>query len=290
MITFSQLGALGRLGNQLYQYAAAKAVSLKTGNVLKIPNPDYMKWHGQNCLLNNFKIECEFLELSEYQNIKGRFVEPNHMGYYPEVFQVPPDTDLYGFFQSAHYFQDCEEQIRKEFALLDHLEREASEYMNELKKDGHEIVSLHVRRGDNTDGTNPSLGHYYGENDVFSEDSIFGKYFEAAKRKFEGKKVKYLIFTGGSREQETNEKDIEWCKKNISGENILYCEGKSDIIDFAIMKACDHNITCHNTSFGWWAAYLNKNEEKIVVAPKSYFVEDPSLTREGQNPKDWHLV
>lgn len=37
---------------------------------------------------------------------------------------------------------------------------------------------------------------------------------------------------------------------NISGENILYCEGKSGIMDFAIMKACDHNITCYNMSFG----------------------------------------
>jgi len=290
MITFIQLGSLGRLGNQLYQYAAAKSVALKTGNILKIPNPDHMKWHGQNCLLKSFKLDCEYLELQEYNDIESRFIEPDHMKYCPEIFDVPKNTDLYGFFQSIHYFEEFEDQIRREFCLLDTLENEASDYISSLKKDGAQIVSLHVRRGDNTDGTNPSLGHYYGDNDVFQGDSVFGRYFQEARKKFEGINVKYLIFTGGSRDQKSNEKDIEWCKNNISGENILYCEDKSDIMDFAIMKACDHNITCHNTSFGWWAAYLNKNKEKIVVAPKNYFVEDPSLTREGQSPKDWHLV
>tara|TARA_R100000664_G_scaffold18036_2_gene27036 strand:+ start:806 stop:1678 length:873 start_codon:yes stop_codon:yes gene_type:complete len=290
MITFSQLGMLGRLGNQLYQYATAKSVAIKTGNVLKIPNPEHMSWHGQKCLLKNFKIECEYLELSEYNNIQARFVEPDHMKWYPEIFNVPSNTDLYGFFQSVYYFQDIEDQVKKEFMLLDHLEREAEEYISSLKEDGSEIVSLHARRGDNTDGTNPELGHYYGENDIFTWDSIFGRYFKEAKTKFKDKKVKYLVFTGGSRGQLGNEKDVEWCKNNINGENILYCEGKDDIMDFAIMKACDHNITCHNTSFGWWAAYLNNNKEKIVVAPKNYFVDDPSAHREGQTPEDWHLV
>ena len=76
MITFTQLGRYGRLGNQLFQYAAIKSVSLETGHSLKIPNPDNMVWQNQKCYLSDFKLDCEFLSEQDYSRIQYQFIEP----------------------------------------------------------------------------------------------------------------------------------------------------------------------------------------------------------------------
>ena len=289
MITFVELGSLGRLGNQLFQYAAACGVSKKTGHELKRPPFESKEWHGQKCLLEHFNITAPALAETDYRQLKYRFIESDHMKFYPEVFEIEDYTDLYGFFQSTLYFKGYEDAVKSELTLKDPLRSAARRYVDNLRSSGHEIVSLHMRRGDNTDGTNIGAVNYYGADDTFQWDSLFGRYLSNAQKHFDGRKVKYLIFTGGSRFQNTNEKDIEWCKKNFHVNNILYSEGNSDIMDFAIMTACDHNITCHNTSFGWWAAYLNTNPEKIVVAPRDYFIEQVGRSREGFYPELWRL-
>ena len=70
----------------------------------------------------------------------------------------------------------------------------------------------------------------------------------------------------------------------------MFCEGNSDMQDFAIMKNCDHNLTTHMTSFGWWAAFLNENLNKIVVAPKNYTVPDDGRVNYGFYPPTWRIV
>ena len=70
-------------------------------------------------------------------------------------------------------------------------------------------------------------------------------------------------------------KDVEWCKQNIKADYIEFSDGSdinghNDIIDFTLMSKCDHNIIA-NSSFSWWAAWLNNNKEKTVIAPKQWF-------------------
>ncbi len=60
MITFYELGQLGRLGNQLFQYAALKSLGLEKGYEVMIPNPSTRTWHGQECRLNNFNIKSSY--------------------------------------------------------------------------------------------------------------------------------------------------------------------------------------------------------------------------------------
>ena len=95
MITFLELGSYGRLGNQLFQYAMLKAVSLETGHELKIPNPRHMYWSGiktQPCLLNQYNIECDYLEESDLKKIKYNFTEKAHTYFNPQVITVPDAT------------------------------------------------------------------------------------------------------------------------------------------------------------------------------------------------------
>ena len=152
------------------------------------------------------------------------------------------------------------------------------------------VVSVHMRRGDFTDGTNPAYLTYYGQNGNISHDSEFGNYFFKALEHF-GNEVKYLVFSGGSRlGDQHNQSDIGWCKRNFNGDNVFYSEGNTDLVDFAIMSKCDHNLATHMTSFGWWAAFLNKNENKIIVAPKNYTVPDDGRAERGFYPPTWKLI
>ena len=79
MITFIHLGALGRLGNQMFQYAALRGLGLARGYETKIPNIGERTWHGQKCLLQNFNIEVECVEEEDLKDLKGRYMEPDYM-------------------------------------------------------------------------------------------------------------------------------------------------------------------------------------------------------------------
>jgi len=57
-----------------------------------------------------------------------------------------------------------------------------------------------------------------------------------------------------------------------------------------LIKECDHNIMSHSSSFGWWAAYLNSNPNKKVIAPKDYSMEPDSWNREGFYPDNFILI
>jgi hypothetical protein len=290
LITFSQLGKYGRLGNQLFQYAMIKSVAIETGYELKIPNPEQITFQNQKCYLNKFNLSCDYLTEKDINNIQYKFIEPNHASFWPEVFSIKDNTDFHGFFQNYNYFAKHVDAIRNEFKLKESIVEEARNYIESIKDDS-EIVSIHVRRGDNSDGTNPEYANFYGQDDVLTEDSEYGKYLYPALELFSNKNVKFLVFSGGSRKGDAhNQSDIEWCKSNFKQDNIIFCEGNSDIVDFEIMRQCDHNITCHMTSFGWWAALLNDNPDKIVVAPKSYAIPPDGRERWGFYPKTWRLI
>ena len=291
VITFLELGKLGRLGNQLFQYAMLKSVSLETGYKIKIPNPENIEFESQKCLLNSFSITCDYLDKEEEKNLNATFVEKDHTVFYPQVFQVPDFINFHGFFQSYQYFKKYEKQIRKEFKLIRELDDFGVDYVNSLKTNNEKIVSVHIRRGDNSDGTNPEYLNYYGENDILTPDSSFGKYFYSALDVFSEENVKFLVFSGGSRKgMNHNQTDIEWCKNNLKGNKFVFCEGNTDIQDFAIMKNCDHHIASHMTSCGYWAAFLNNKRDKIVVAPSNYTIPDDGRVLKGFYPDKWRIL
>lgn len=290
------MGSLGRLGNQLFQYAALRSLGLKNGYEVKIPSPQNRDWHGQQCLLDNFNIEASYLEPSDVQTLQHSYHEPDYMNFDYNFWNIPDNTNISGFFQSTHYFSLFEKQIRKELTPKIELLEEAEEKIIKLKETNrhYDIVSLHLRRGDNTDNTNASqeLNKMYGSDISLELDSFYGKYFNAAKEQFKNKKVKFLIFTGGSRDpNEGNLTDIEWCKKNFIGDEYLFAEKNSTLQDFCLIMKCKYNIISHVSSFGWWAAFLNNNVDKKVVAPIHYHSNLKNYThRNGFFPKDWVLV
>jgi hypothetical protein len=286
------LGNYGRLGNQLFQYAMLKSVSHKLGYELKIPNFESSNWHGQKCLLGNFTLSCSYLTNEDLKKIKKKYHEKNPRQFESDVFNISDNTDFSGIFLDKRYFIEYSDIIKKDLNFISSLENYATEYINNIRKDigeDTEIVSVHLRRGDNTDGTNPELSNYYGDNNTSIENSVFGEYFYRAKKFFENKKVVYLVFTGGSRLSDNNSEDVNWCKNNLKGDLYYYSENNSSIQDFAIMSMCDHNIVGHETTFSWWAAFLNKNKNKIVIAPKRGIVDEGDKNSDFY-PDDFNVI
>jgi hypothetical protein len=284
MVTFHKLGENGRLGNQLFQYAALKGLAIKNGYDVKIPDPQTMSWHGQVCLLDKFNIQCDYLTQEDANKLQNLYEEPNWQKYDLNFFNTPDNTTIDGYYQSLFYFEHISEQIKKELTPKKEYIDAAITEINFLKEHLQcEIVSVHVRRGDNM--TNGQTGLIQ----AFDPGGMYETYFNEAKKVFEGKNVKFLVFTGGQRFNEDNKVDVDWCRNFFKGDEFLFSEGNQQIDDFSLIMNCDHNILSHASSFGWWAAYVNPNSNKIVVAPKYYHPDEPSLIREKFYPKEYIL-
>ena len=289
MVTFFELGRLGRLGNQLFQYAALRSLALERGYESKIPDPKTCTWHGQTSLLGELNIESSYLSQQDVGHIRHHYREPDYMNYHEYFYTVPDNTNISGFFQSIYYFKNHQDQIKKELTPKEvHMEK-ARQVIEDLRgQHDAEIVSLHLRRGDNTDNTDPNQVEL---NNFYNEGGPYYEYLANALNQFEGKKVKFLVFTGGKRWTDDNSEDVKWCKEHLVGEHFLFSEGKSTLEDFSLIVSCDHNILSHVSSFGWWAAYLNSNPDKIVVAPQKYHPDCPQIDyRPGFYPEEWILV
>lgn len=154
--------------------------------------------------------------------------------YYTEI-QYKPNLNLNGFFTSYRYFDHYQYHIQN---LL---------IPKKIQKTLYGYTSIHVRRGDfllNNEYNVLNMQYYLNAIDII-------------------KSKKYIVFSD----------DITWCKDNFKIDNIEFSENKSDIDDFALMCSCEHNIIA-NSSYSWWAAYLNKNIQKIVIAPKQWYSVD----------------
>ena len=285
MIFFPQIGSYGRLGNQLFQYAAARALSLRRGTDLVVEGLSSNEWHGQRCLLPHFSInvleDCEASPRFLYEELDPFKIDKN-------FFDIPDDTLLRGFFQSTFYFKDFEDTIKKELQCGPRLSLFVADIKKRTQKD---LVSIHLRRGDNTDGSDPSQGTLTSH---YDKGGDYETYLDKAVSEFSD--CHYVIFTGGERFSDDNLKDVKWCQnffesKGWSPEDYTISSQKTAIEDFELISSCDHNILSHVSSFGWWAAYLNINPNAKRVAPLRYHPDIKNYThREMFYPKDWILL
>lgn len=190
-------------------------------------------------LQNNDKYVFPPWSLEKYFNLHNCFSEDikfkyqyheQHFHYIPIQYQS--DLDLIGFFQSEKYFKDNKDIILSKLS----------------PKEGFGIIqnttAVHVRRGD------------YVGNAAYEQLGM--NYYLSAMNMINSKY--YYVFSD----------DIDWCKKNFTGNNITFIENNSTITDLSLMSSCTHQIIS-NSSFSFWGAYLNKWPNKTVIAPKKWF-------------------
>ena len=147
-------------------------------------------------------------------------------------------------------------------------------YANEIKEIfGQGIgyltqVGVHVRRGTNPTNLNEPK---YIEN-PFYFNLCDTDYYEKAMAMFPNEK--FLVFSD----------EPEWCKEKFKdNQDVQVMDKENDIDDFNLLASCKHQIIA-NSSFSWWAAYLNPNESKKIIAPARWYTDDVQRT---VLPKEW---
>jgi hypothetical protein len=234
---------MGGVGNYMFQIATAYSYSKKFSKDLVVNFDDAIKVHQSiksyldNVFFNVFKFASS--EKRTYSVLKENGF------HYTELPYLKGNVLLDGYYQSEKYFREFDKDIKTLFSFPQSIVGSVKEkYKFPLSK---ESCSIHVRRGD-----------YVGQPQNHPTQGI-GYYMKAAKKV--GVDKIFLVFSD----------DIQWCKDNFPEmDNFIFIEGNKDYEDLFLMSKCTHNIIC-NSSFSWWAAWLNENPNKVVVAPKMWF-------------------
>ncbi len=270
MIFCPRIGTLGRLGNQMFQLAAMKALSYESGMPAYLPMDLAQRQSGEQfCLLDYFQHGCDKIDSTYFDNkniTKHSF--PTHedtMVNREDYLQLKaPFIHLEGYPESELFFKKYKDEIKQCFEIVPQREdivEFAKEYVNDLKQTtGKEIVAIHIRRGDLKS---------------LLEDSKWDRYPEYIQQfidlQFSDKPYHFLFFCGGSLTVDADTTDdMSWCKRVFhEWKNVTYCEVNNTIRELEIMKNCDHMILTNRSTFSWWGAYLLKNPNKKIVVPRN---------------------
>ncbi|MEK7575016.1 MAG: alpha-1,2-fucosyltransferase [Patescibacteria group bacterium] len=280
----------GGLGNQMFQYALGRNLSLIHNVPFKI-DYSYLKTSNQSnrsFKLDGFQIRTEEAtqkEVTSYtglnQKILDRFRTSSNKKHIKESFHGFNEYVLRrgdGYFdghwnmQSEKYFHPNETAIRKDFQLTKPFGADAQKIAETIAKEPAS-VSLHIRRGD-----------YVSISKVSEVHGVLPlSYYETACEKILDKfpNAHFFIFSD----------DIAWAKENFPNKYRVSFVSDPEITDheeLILMSMCLHNIIA-NSTFSWWGAWLNQNPEKIVVAPTPWF---QSSTHNTDNivPDNWWKI
>ena len=251
------MGSMGRLGNQMFQYACAFAVAKRHSTSVSISTHNAYTKNPVNQIVETFKLSSALR--NDYTGITHRFHEAN-FSYDPRIEVVPDGTDLVGYFQSDRYFsQYRNELLENEFVFNSGLIDSAAAYIQGLKLYG-ELCSIHVRLGDykklSDIHTNLSKDYYTHALSLVPDCK---SYLVFSDEPVEAKKMF---------EQITAKKSQQFLYPDLDYGTSLY-----------LMSICNYHIIA-NSSYSWWGSWLSKS--KSTIAPKKWFSEG--------GPKVWNDI
>ena len=279
MIGYNKLGSNGRLGNQMFQYAALRGIAAKRGYDWCIP-PDTYDHKDNYGLFETF--EMTNVKESNIGFVSGDCIQENNHCFIPEFFDECPDNvSLDGYYQTEKYFTHIEKEIHDDFTFKKKYLIPCQEYINSLSSPP---IFLHIRQSDNIgrEQYHPILSIEFFENALkqFSEDTlcfVFTDDMEWCKSQEFFKQERFLF----------NEKNERYSYQNIDGtgklQNTLLPQ-----IDLCLMSLCSGGIIA-NSSFSWWGAWLQNNRGKII-APNSKVWFGSAMTHLDTSdivPKRW---
>jgi len=241
VVGFNHLGKLGRLGNQMFQYAALRGIAAKNGYDFSIPSSEFKDEYKDHQLLKAFQLNG----LKNIGFVKGPYIKEKHFHFDSNLYQHMPDGhNIVGYFQSEKYFKNIEKEIREDFSFKENVFYFSK---NKIKNIGNPIA-LHVRRGDYLKF---SLDH----------PLCTKEYYKRALSEFDSDR-KVIIFSD----------DPIWCKDNFREDRFIISDTNDNVIDLCTMSLCNDFIIA-NSSYSWWGSWLSKNKGKKVIAPKNWFGE-----------------
>ena len=235
IITNTNVGKYGRAGNQFFQVAACIGYAAKYKRQVVLS--DWFCTYTKKNMALFFENQLPFSK----PNFTKTYNEP-HFHYAP-IPEFRESLNLHGYFQSEKYFEHCADQVRHYFTPRKNVEQ----LLQKKYPDLSDTCSIHIRRGD-------YVNHPLHE--VCNLD-----YYKRAIAEIERRTTirKFVVFSD----------DIQWCRNNLRGQ-FEFVDGNHDIEDIFLMSMCTHHIIA-NSSFSWWGSWLNKNPNKIILAPSAWF-------------------
>lgn len=281
----------GGLGNQLYQYAAGRALATRLGRPLFIdPRTIEPEAPARQYDLGALNVEENFIKgldafctrwvgsvrlgrlfQTAFPTAKAyRLIRDREEGYDASFFEPHAGPIiLHGYWQSYRYFEDIADNLRQELQFRHAPDRENARMIDLIESSAS--VSLHVRRGD------------YVSNAAFSAalGACDADYYQRAIAKISHETLnpKFFVFSD----------DPDWAESNLElpGDPVFIRHnlGRSDVEDLRLMTHCKHFIIA-NSSFSWWGAWLARGPNKVVIAPERWFNKDKTPPAD-RIPSDW---
>jgi hypothetical protein len=285
---------IGGIGNQMFQYAAGRALSLERDIPLYLDIQDFAGYalHNGYELDNVFSINAQQASAKELRRVLGWRAHPfirrklfrkqltwfrgrklfvdTQFNSWRQINEVPDDCYLMGNWQTEHYFEKHKEAICADFSFKLPPTGRNAELAEEIRSSV--AVSLHVRRGDIA--ANPASLAFHG---LCSLD-----YYKSAIEYVTARIANPTFFIFSD--------DIPWVRENLHLEYpcqyIDHNKGKESYNDMRLMSLCRHHIIA-NSSFSWWGAWLNQAADKIVVAPQRWVAPGADFDATDIAPSTW---
>ena len=273
----------GGLGNQLFQYAYGRLLSIKNGVEIKYQFYSNKKDIQREYKLGYFNTKVEFPTFEEIQKtrysygffskiiytINKKILRQHNIGYIPGALNKKTGY-LEGYWQNYKYLEPIRKELLEEITIKNSDGIKKYDILNKIENT--DSVCVNVRRGDYVSNPKNAL-----------EYLTFGmEYYEHAFKLIKEKIENPTLFIISD--------DIEWCKNNIKTDLpiIFFDPNISDYESFIIATKCKHNIIA-NSSFAFWIAWLNQNPNKVVIAPKKW---NNRYTEEYKDllPKEWMQI
>jgi hypothetical protein len=277
----------GGLGNQMFQYALGRAISIRRNEELVLDTMSYIKDKKRGFELDNYNVN--YKSKNPFRGIIYDFIykalnkqpiyRPKSILSEKKTFQFDKDVlsenakYLVGYWQNPEYFDNIRRFLLKEFEYNGHISELQQNMIKKIKSENS--VAIHIRRGDYLETNNKSI---YESMDL----AYYMKAIEYLKR--EHNNLTFYFFSD----------DIDWCKENFClDDKVTFVDSSissSQHIDMLLMKSCNHFVIA-NSTFSWWAAWLSDNNGKIVIAPKNWYrdIEKNSSAKELLL-NDWVII
>lgn len=254
MLANDDLGNLGRLGNQMFQYTALRGLAQRHGYEYCLPPRHVVATRDINCVNSDITMfECFKIPDAPKRVCNFPKVMEAGFGLDQNLWDNCPDNiSLYGYFQTEKYFKHIEKQIREAFTFVDEI-REPTEEAFKSNFGDTEVICIHVRRGDYL-----KYPHHPTQREDYYIRSLG----------ILPPDLPVMVFSDG----------IEWCKEQefFAGDRFIFAEGNNTGVDLCLQTLCKYHIIA-NSSFSWWGSWLAKSKQ--TIAPCRWF-EGPDANKD----------
>jgi hypothetical protein len=273
---------IGGIGNQMFQYAIARSIAYTNQTDFKMDITGFETYTLREYELGHFNIIEHFAKNEEIQRYKEKksfctaffgklfpnlqdyryYKEKRTFHYDPGVFKLKGNVYLDGYWQTEKYFKSVGDIIKNDFTVKTEPDEKNRALLDNIKNCN--AVAVHIRRGDYV--LDPQISSRRGTCSL----NYYRKSVDIIAKRISD--PHFFVFSD----------DPKWTKENIKIDfpttYITHNEPNKGYEDLRLMRHCNHFIIA-NSSFSWWGAWLSRNSDKMVLAPKRW-------KKDGTDTKD----